>query len=63
MFEKFKAGVVVATGGVALYYLASMILGLVFGMQRFTIFAGGIPGILISAVIVIIAAMNLIVDF
>jgi uncharacterized YccA/Bax inhibitor family protein len=60
--EKFKAGLSAATGGVALFYLISFAL-IFFGVRRFTIFAGGLPGILISLIVVWIAALNLVIDF
>jgi len=60
--EKFKLGVVAATGGIALVYFLSMILGF-FHIQIPGIFGSGPIGILFSAVVVVIAAMNLILDF
>ncbi len=61
--EKFSTAVVAATMGVGVFYLASFALYVFFGVRRYSVFAGGAPGIIISAVIVIIAAMNLLVDF
>lgn len=60
--EKFKAGVVAATGGVMLVYIASFVLGF-FGIQIPGIFGNGIIGIGFSLVVVVIAALNLILDF
>ncbi len=60
--EKFVSGVVAATGGVALLYMITWILGM-FGVQMPFIHQGGLIGIGISAVIVVIAALNLILDF
>jgi len=57
--EKFKMGVIAATGAVALFYFVNMIFGF-FGMGfQF----GGLLGIGISLVIVGIAALNLVLDF
>jgi uncharacterized YccA/Bax inhibitor family protein len=60
--EKFKLGIVAATGGIALIYLLSMVLGL-FGVQIPYIFGSSPIGILFSVVVVVIAALNLILDF
>ena len=60
--ENFKLGVVAATGGIALVYLASMILGL-FGHSIPYIHGSGIVGIGFSLFVVGIAAMNLVLDF
>lgn len=60
--EKFTLGIAAATGGIALVYLASMILGL-FHVQIPGIFGSGPVGILFSVAVVIIAALNLILDF
>ncbi len=60
--EKFKAVVIAATLGVAMVYLASMILGL-FHIDIPFLHSSGQMGILFSAVVVVIAAMNLILDF
>lgn len=60
--ENFKLGVVAATGAIALIYLLSFILGL-FGVQIPYIHGNGIIGILFSAVVVVIAALNLVLDF
>ncbi len=60
--ENFKLGVVAATGGIALVYIGSMIMGL-FG-QPLTILTSASPiSIAISVFIVIIAALNLVLDF
>ncbi len=60
--EKFKAGVVAATGGILLVYVISMVLGL-FGVRVPYIYESGIIGIGFSLVVVVIAALNLILDF
>lgn len=59
---KFKAGVIAATGGICLVYIASIVLGL-FGIQIPLIHEGGTVGILFSLFVVVIAAMNLVLDF
>jgi uncharacterized YccA/Bax inhibitor family protein len=60
--EKFKAGVFAATGGIALVYLVSMLFSM-FGKPIPFIHEGGTFGILFSLFVVVIAALNLIVDF
>ena len=59
---KFTIGVIAATGGIALVYFASMILGL-FHVQIPGIFGSGPVGILFSLGVVVIAALNLVLDF
>jgi uncharacterized YccA/Bax inhibitor family protein len=60
--ENFKLGVVAATGGIALVYLVSLGLSL-FGITVPYLHDGGPIGILVSLVIVVIAALNLVLDF
>jgi uncharacterized YccA/Bax inhibitor family protein len=60
--DNFKRGVIAATGGIALLYLATIILGF-FHVQVPLIYGSGIVGIGFSVVVVIIAAMNLVLDF
>lgn len=60
--QKFMIGVVAATGGIALVYLASMVLGM-FHVQIPGIFGSGPVGILFSLAVVVIASFNLILDF
>jgi len=60
--ENFKLGLIAATGGIFLVYLASMVLGF-FGIQIPGIFGNGLIGIGFSAVVVVIAALNLVLDF
>jgi len=59
---RFTVGIMAATGGIALVYLASMILGF-FHVQVPGIFGSGPVGILFSLFVVTIAALNLILDF
>jgi uncharacterized YccA/Bax inhibitor family protein len=60
--QKFQMGIVAATGGIALIYFGSMLLGL-FHIQVPGIFGSGPIGIIFSLVVVCIAALNLILDF
>jgi uncharacterized YccA/Bax inhibitor family protein len=60
--EKFTLGIVAATGGIAIVYFLSMILGL-FHVRIPGIFGSGPVGILFSVAVVIVAALNLILDF
>ena len=60
--EKFKLGLLAATGGIALVYFASMILGF-FGMPIGFVHGGGAMGIGFSVFVVAIAALNLVLDF
>jgi uncharacterized YccA/Bax inhibitor family protein len=60
--EKFKLGVVAATGGVLLLYLANFVMGL-FGHSMGFISGNSGLGIGFSVVVVIIAALNLVLDF
>ena len=60
--ENFKLGVVAATGGVALIYLATIGLGL-FGIKIPFIHESGLIGIGFSLVVVVIASLNLVLDF
>ncbi|SJZ84338.1 Uncharacterized membrane protein, YccA/Bax inhibitor family [Lysobacter spongiicola DSM 21749] len=60
--ENFKLGVAAATGGIFLVYLASMVLGF-FGIQIPLIHESGLVGIGFSLFVVVIAALNLVLDF
>ena len=60
--QKFTIGVLAATGGIAVLYFFSMILSL-FHVQVPGIFGSGPVGILFSLAVVIIASLNLILDF
>jgi uncharacterized YccA/Bax inhibitor family protein len=60
--ENFKLGVVAATGAVGLVYLVSFGMRM-FGMEMPYLHSNGIIGIGISLVIVVIAALNLVLDF
>jgi uncharacterized YccA/Bax inhibitor family protein len=60
--ENMKLGIVAATGGVAVLYLVSMGLGL-FGRSIPYIHESGPIGIGFSLVVIVIAALNLVLDF
>jgi uncharacterized YccA/Bax inhibitor family protein len=59
---KFTVGVVAATGGIFVVYMVDLVLGM-FGRHVPLLNSAGPLGIGVSAVIVIIAALNLILDF
>jgi uncharacterized YccA/Bax inhibitor family protein len=60
--ENFKLGVAAATGGIMLIYLATLGLGL-FGIKIPYIHESGIIGIGFSLFVVVIASLNLVLDF
>jgi len=60
--ENFKLGIVAATGGIFLVYVLSIVLGL-FGINMPLIHSSGTVGILFSLFVVVIAALNLVLDF
>ena len=60
--QKFRMGVFAATGGVMLIYLVTMGLGF-FGIHMPYLFQGGPIGIGFSLVVIVIASLNLILDF
>ncbi len=60
--ENFKLGVFAATGGIGLVYLLSFVLGF-FGISVPLIHSSGTFGILFSMFVVVIAALNLVLDF
>tara|TARA_Y100000031_G_scaffold62269_2_gene70094 strand:+ start:3244 stop:3924 length:681 start_codon:yes stop_codon:yes gene_type:complete len=60
--ENFKLGVSAATGGIAFVYIVSIVMGF-FGIQFPMIHSSGPMGILFSAFVVVIAALNLVMDF
>ncbi len=60
--ENFKLGIVAATGAVFLIYLITWILSF-FNIYIPFIHEGGTFGIIFSAVVVTIAALNLVLDF
>ena len=60
--QKLRMGIVAATGGIAVFYLLEMVLGF-FGVHFATIHGNGLIGIGFSVVVVIVAALNLVLDF
>ena len=60
--ENFKLGVFAATGGIGIVYLLSFVLGF-FGISVPLIHSSGTFGILFSLFVVVIAALNLVLDF
>ena len=60
--ENFKLGIIAATGGIALLYFASIIMSF-FGVNIGFIHSSGPMGIGFSLFVVIIAALNLVLDF
>jgi uncharacterized YccA/Bax inhibitor family protein len=60
--ERFRSIVIGATGAIALVYLGSMVLGL-FHVQVPFLNSGSPVGIIVSLVIIGVAALNLILDF
>lgn len=60
--ENFRLGVVAATGGIAITYLISFVLGF-FGVNVGFIHSNGPAGIIFSLVVVVVAALNLVLDF
>jgi uncharacterized YccA/Bax inhibitor family protein len=60
--DKFRTGVMMATGAVFLVYLLSFVLSF-FGMNVPFLHEGGMMGIGISVVIIGVAALNLLLDF
>lgn len=60
--ENFKLGVTAATGGIAIIYFITMLLGF-WGIGIPYIHEGGMIGIGFSVFVVILASLNLVLDF
>lgn len=60
--ENFKLGVFAATAGVALFYLGTWVLSM-FGIQVPGLFGNGWLGIAFSGFVVVLAALNFVLDF
>ncbi len=60
--DKFRLGIVAATGGIMVFYLLEMLLGF-FHIQFLAINGGGMIGIIFSLFVCAIAALNLVLDF
>jgi uncharacterized YccA/Bax inhibitor family protein len=58
----FQMGVVAATGGIAIFYFLTFILGF-FGIHFTSVYGSGLIGIGFSVFVVIVAALNLVLDF
>ena len=61
--QGFKVGVIAATGGIAVFYLVEMVLSAFFHINVPAINGSGPWGIAFSLFVVIIAALNLVLDF
>jgi len=60
--DKLRMGIVAATGGIAVFYFLQFILGFV-GVHFRTINSSSPIGIGFSIIVVIVAALNLVLDF
>lgn len=60
--EKVRSVIIIATVGVGLFYLLSFLLSL-FGFGVPVIYGAGTPALVFSIIVVIIAALNLLLDF
>jgi uncharacterized YccA/Bax inhibitor family protein len=60
--EKFRLGVVAATGGIFVFYMLQMLLGF-FHINFISVNGSGLIGIGFSLVVVAVAALNLVLDF
>jgi uncharacterized YccA/Bax inhibitor family protein len=60
--QKFRLGVVAATGGIMVFYLLQMLLSFL-GFQFTSINGSGFIGIGFSLIVVAVAALNLVLDF
>ena len=60
--ENFRLGIIAATGGIMVVYLLTWVLGM-FGVAIPFIHSNGLVGIGFSLFVVVIAALNLVLDF
>jgi uncharacterized YccA/Bax inhibitor family protein len=60
--EKFRSGVIAATGAIAFVYFISWIMGM-FGIHLPMIHQGGWMGIGFSLLVIVVASLNLVLDF
>lgn len=60
--EKFRSVLIIATASIALFYLLTWILGF-FGIHFAFLSTGSTFGIVFSLIVVVIAALNLLLDF
>lgn len=61
--ENFRLGVVAATGGIMVVYMISLFGRIIFGWQMPLIHESGPMGIAFSLFVVVVAALNLVLDF
>lgn len=60
--QKFRMGIVAATGGIAVFYLVAIGMGF-FGIRLAFLHEGSLLGIGFSLFVVVIAALNLVLNF
>jgi len=60
--QKFRSGIIAATGGIMLFYMVTWILGM-FGLGNGLYYGSSLLSIGISLFVVVIAALNLVLDF
>jgi uncharacterized YccA/Bax inhibitor family protein len=60
--QKFRLGVIAATGAIMLFYVAQLLLGF-FGVHFSTVNGSSPIGIGFSVIVVIVASLNLVLDF
>ncbi len=60
--KKFRMGVIAATGGIFFAYMISFLLNM-FGLNIGFMHSNGPLGIIISLVVIVVAALNLVLDF
>jgi uncharacterized YccA/Bax inhibitor family protein len=60
--ENFKLGLTAAMGGLFIFYIINFVLNM-FGIGLTSIYGNGIMGIGFSLIVVVIAALNLVMDF
>jgi uncharacterized YccA/Bax inhibitor family protein len=60
--DRLRSIVIGATAGIFVFYLISIVLGL-FHVQIPGVFGFGLTGLIFSSAVVIVAAMNLLLDF
>ena len=61
--QKFRLGVVAATGGIFIFYMAQLLLGFFHITLFSSVYGNGLIGIGFSLVVVTVAALNLVLDF
>jgi uncharacterized YccA/Bax inhibitor family protein len=60
--QKFRMGIIAATGGIFVFYMLEMLLGF-FGFHFTSINGSGFIGVGFSLIVVAVAALNLVLDF